>query len=343
MHLLYFSEALVPPFDEGIKKAALSLLRELRVSHEVLALTSRGPGIPEDGVRRIHANRLLASRGLRNEVRAFQPEQVLYFPTACATLFSFVRARMLALYAGIPVAMIASQPRRYSRLDLMIIPFLRSGPIWAQGRATAEPLRALGCDVRMLPPAVDTERFVPVDEAARKALRAQYGIAQDAWVVLHVGHLLPNRNVPLLAALQAQTDAQVVAVGSTAFGADESLIRTLRDAGVLVMDRYLPRVEEMYQLADCYVFPVRSAMGSIEIPLSVLEAMACNLPVVSTRFGELPALFPEGDGIRYFDTEADMIARVQETRRCGPFRARERVQPYTWAAAARSVAPEIRI
>ena len=77
MRFLYFSEALVPPFDEGIKKAALSLLRELWKSHEVLALTSRGPGIPEDGVRRIHANRLLASRGLRNEVRAFQPEQAL--------------------------------------------------------------------------------------------------------------------------------------------------------------------------------------------------------------------------------------------------------------------------
>ena len=341
MRLLYFSEALVPPFDEGIKKAALSLLRELRKSHEVLALTSRGPGIPEDGVRRIHANRLLASRGLGNEVRAFQPEQALYFPTACATLFSFVRARMLALYAGVPAAMIAFQPRRYGRKARLLIPLLRSGPIWAQGRATAEPLRDLGCDVRMLPPAVDSQQFIPVDIAARTALRGKYSIAEDAYVVLHVGHLLPNRNVPLLASLQAGTDAQVVAVGSTAFGADESLVRTLRDAGVLVMDRYLPHVEEMYQLADCYVFPVRSAMGSIEIPLSVLEAMACNLPVVSTRFGELPALFPEGDGIRYFETEAEMIARVQETRRGGPVRTRERVQPYTWAAAARRVAPEM--
>jgi glycosyltransferase involved in cell wall biosynthesis len=334
MRVLYFSEALVPPFDEGIKKTARHLLREIQKPHEVLALTNRGPGIPEAGVRLVLANRLLAGVGLWRTVRRFRPERVLYLPTACATLFSFIRARLLALYARKPVAMIALQPRHYGRLARLTIPLLRAGPVWAQGQATAESLRSLGCDVRILPPAVDADRFMPADAAVRKALRGKYGIAEDAYVVLHVGHILPNRNVPILCALQAQPNTQVIVVGSTAFGAEGTLVRTLRDAGVILLDHYLERVEEVYQLADCYVFPVQSALGSIEVPLSVLEAMACNLPVASAPFGDLPRLFPEGDGVRYFQTEQELIFAVQWVRQAGPVNTRSRVLPYTWETAA---------
>jgi glycosyltransferase involved in cell wall biosynthesis len=192
----------------------------------------------------------------------------------------------------------------------------------------------------MLPPAVDAETFAPVSAPARAALRTKHGIAADAYIILHVGHILPNRNVSILAALQAQTDAQVVVVGSTAFGADGALVESLRDAGVIVFDDYLERVEEMYQMADCYVFPVQSAIGSIEVPLSVLEALACNLPVVSAPFGELPRLFPEGDGVHYFRTEGELVAAVQRTRESGPAGTRLRIAPYTWEAAARQIVGE---
>lgn len=337
MRVLYFSEALVPPFDEGIKKASWHLLRALQSSHEVMALTNRGSGIPDAGVRRVQVNRLLLSAGLMRRVRAFAPERALYFPTACATLFSFLRARVLAMYARTPVAMVAFQPREYGRLARALIPLLRAGPIWAQGEATAAPLRALGCDVRILPPAVDTEAFAPAEDAHRWALRAQYGLPADARIVLHVGHILPNRNMPALASLQRalQGAAQVVVVGSSAFGVDEGLARALEEAGAVVITRYVDRIAELYQMADCYVFPVRSAQGSVEIPLSVLEAMACNLPVVSTPFGELPRLFPPGDGVRYVADDAELADAVRKALAEKPARTRARVEGYSWAAAAR--------
>ncbi len=337
MRVLYFSEALVPPFDEGIRKASWHLLRALQSSHEVMALTNRGSGIPDAGVRRVQVNRLLLSAGLMRRVRAFAPERVLYFPTACATLFSFFRVRVLAMYARTPVAMVAFQPREYGRLARLLIPLLRAGPVWAQGEATAAPLRALGCDVRFLPPAVDTEAFAPAEDARRQALRAQYGLPPDTRIVLHVGHILPHRNISALAALQRalQGAAQVMVVGSSAFGVDEGLARALGEAGAVVITRYVDRIAELYQMADCYVFPVRSAQGSVEIPLSVLEAMACNLPVVTTPFGELPRLFPPGDGVRYVTDEAELADAVRQALAEKSVRTRARVEGYSWAAAAR--------
>jgi len=211
--------------------------------------------------------------------------------------------------------------------------------VWAQGQATAIPLRELGCDVRILPPAVDTETFAPADEARRRALRAEHGLSTDTSLVLHVGHILPNRNIHALASLQRalQGEAQVVVLGSSAFGVDEALVRALEDAGVVVLTRYVERVAELYQMADCYVFPVRSAQGSVEIPLSVLEAMACNLPVVSTPFGELPRLFPPGDGVRYVADDAGLAEAVRQALAEKPVRTRARVEAFSWAAAAQTL------
>lgn len=341
MRIAYISEGLVPPFDEGIKKASWHLLRELQQQHEVLALTNRGSGMPDAGVHLVHTNRLLLSLDLRRRVRRFRPDRVVYLPTACATLVSFIRAKALSLYAGgIPTAMIALQPRQYGALARRVIPFLLTGPIWTQGDATAQTLAPLGCDVRTLPPAVDATVFVPADAAQKAALREKYSIPAEAFVLLHVGHIHPNRNVPVLMDLQRRGGVQVVLVGSTRFGADSALVQELRSAGVIVIDRYLQHVEEVYQMSDCYLFPVQSLTGSIEVPLSVLEAMACNLPIISTPFGELPKLFPEGAGVHYYHDMDGLLAAIETIRLNTGANTRSRVEPYTWAAVARKVVGE---
>ena len=50
---------------------------------------------------------------------------------------------------------------------------------------------------------------------------------------------------------------------------------------------YIPEVEDIYRLSDLYLFLAESDTAAIEVPLSVLEAMACNLPVICTPFGGL--------------------------------------------------------
>jgi glycosyltransferase involved in cell wall biosynthesis len=49
----------------------------------------------------------------------------------------------------------------------------------------------------------------------------------------------------------------------------------------------------------------------VQIPLSILEAMAVSLPVVTTRFGGLPDFFPGTNGITFLpDNKGEDLAAI---------------------------------
>jgi len=58
--------------------------------------------------------------------------------------------------------------------------------------------------------------------------------------------------------------------------------------------------------------------------------MACNLKVVSTRYGALPRVFSEGDGLYFSNGEAD-ISKIVESAMVGDqINTRQKVLPFTW-------------
>ena len=99
---------------------------------------------------------------------------------------------------------------------------------------------------------------------------------------------------------------------------------------MIIIDGYNAKIEKCYGLADCYVFPTTTSVGSIDVPLTVLEAMAHNLPVVSTKFGGLPRIFKEGSGFFYADV-ASFCTKIQALKQgLVDVHTRELVLPYSW-------------
>jgi glycosyltransferase involved in cell wall biosynthesis len=355
MRICVFSERLKRPYDEGIKNFAVHLMRALAPTNDVLALTCGGLTDPEYGIENIEVNRLLLSARLSERIREFQPQAIVYVPTACGTMFSFARARVLRHYGrtprqrdvdavarlsgeGVPDArmvLIVLQPRHYSALGRYVIHRLAPDWVFAQSVRTSDLLRSLGCRTALFPPAVDTERFHPASPAEKEMLRARYGIPASARVVSHVGHLQSERNLKHFLAFQALPGYHAVVVASTSTLQDEHIKETLRTAGTTVVDTYVPNIEDIYRLSDLYLFLPEQETAAIEMPLSVLEAMACNLPVICTPFGGLPDFFCAGDGLFYWDSKAqlgDLVATALSTTSA----TRTLVEPYTWAAAAQA-------
>lgn len=339
MRICVFAEGLAPPLDEGIKNQVWRLIQELGAAHTVYALTTRGRDMPELGIADVRANRMLLGVGLARQLRHFRPDVILYVPSACGTLFSFMRSRALRWMArGAPVALLSLQPRRYGALVRKLMPLVQPELVLVQSPSTRASLAPLAGRIRQVAPGVDVERFRPATPDQRIVLRQRFGFARQEYVALHVGHLKRERNVQALIALQ-QTGVRVVLAASTSTWRDNDLVVELRAAGVTLIEEYLPDIAALYSACDCYVFPARAHAACIDVPLSVLEAMACNLPIVTTRFGGLPALFEHSNGLRFVKDDEQLVSEVQACRRLAADPGtRAMVLPYAWSRVAEEIA-----
>jgi len=106
-----------------------------------------------------------------------------------------------------------------------------------------------------------------------------------------------------------------------------------------ILTEYLPHVEHLYQASDAYVFPVTSTDNAIEVPLSVLEALACDVPVVSTRFGGLPRLFGERQhpAVTFVDSPRALVEAAIAVSWSPPRGGRALVLDYAWERVAASL------
>jgi glycosyltransferase involved in cell wall biosynthesis len=331
------TEDLSFPIDEGIRHFAGSLIEGWSREHRVLGLSVRSRGKPATShTISLRTNKFFLSYRLYSTLRRFQPDVICYVPSASATIFSFLRARMLKLYyPSARVVMVSLQPRRHGWLSRRLIRWLAPEVIFVQNEAAMQQLTDLGCKVNLLASGVDLNKFAPVSRDRKKELRAKYGLDTESFTVLHVGHITGLRNIDLLSEVRGRNAAQVILVGSRLVHPDRAAVAArLKEQGIIIFDEYLGNIEEIYQLADCYLFPVFSDRSSIGTPLSVLEAMACNLPVVTVRFGLLPRLFSEELGFYFADTPEGLIesvAKVKDTNGC---HTREQAAAYSWEKVA---------
>lgn len=124
--------------------------------------------------------------------------------------------------------------------------------------------------VRVFPNGVDTDLFRPRD---RREMRVRHGLPQARFLVAFVGHF-DERKGPhrLLAAL-----ADVPDVGFLFIGSGPARLRHPNIVFQGVLEH--TRVAEMLAAADVFVLPTL-AEGCCN---AILEALACGLPVVTSR------------------------------------------------------------
>lgn len=141
----------------------------------------------------------------------------------------------------------------------------------------------------------------------------------------------------MLPSLAGRPGDYPVVVGSSSTPHDAALVAELRAGGVRVIDEPVAAIDALYRLADCYVFPAAGETSAIDLPLSVLEAMACDLPVVSTPFGALPGLFAGREGV-FLGSGTDLRALCGAARALG-HRAgtRQLVAAWGWDNLARTL------
>ena len=306
--------------DEGMKNITFNISKELSKKHELLVLNPLN----------------VFSLHLWQSIKEFNPDIVHYIPGP--SINSFIIVKLISLYLkylnnrSTKFVMSAPFPK-LSAISKEIIRLFKPDLMIVQSKSTEKIFAKRGFKTILLPlSGVDVKKFRPVKENTKYKLREKYGVNADRFVVLHIGHIKEGRNLQILKKIQTKNNnVQVVIVGSTSTEIEKKIYRELVDGGCIVITKYIHNIEEIYQLSDCYVFPTVNKLNSIELPLSVLEAMACNLPVVSTKFGALPEYFTEGNGLIFVkncDQILEIVSNLRETNK--DVDTRKKVIHFSW-------------
>lgn len=202
-----------------------------------------------------------------------------------------------------------------------------------------------GKKVIHLPNGVDPDRFA---EGDGKAFRNRHGIAEDAFVLLTVGRIDPQKNQLLLLRLWREITRVLPAAHGVIIGPVTNepyyaeLLRTVEADGLAGSVTVIPGIAsssrdlvDAYHAADLFILP------SIHEPFGIviLEAWAAGLPVLASRVGGVPSFVVHGrDGCLFNVAEpesfvkelADLTAHPLRMRELGEAGRRKARETYSW-------------
>ena len=330
--MIILSNCLSDKADEGCLKVAGSLIRRLRQKLPGTTVVTYGDSEGQ-GDLHLKVNKLMLSPRLLKLIRA-KNEPLLYVPAAARARAMAVWVLILSLFARKGIRMICVMQHETGWLPGLLLK-LSGVHIIALSRSTAEYYEAiLPGRVTYLKTGVDTTRFQPVTPEEKAALKVRFGIPADKTVVLHVGHLKQGRNVQQLLKLDDRFHGVLVCSTYAAGQQDGQLREALKQkSNLTLLEGYIPRIEEIYQMADVYLFPVVIPHNCIDVPLSALEAAACGIPVVTTAYGEMQELLGKDGFYEIRSFEPEELNNLLATAYAQEKNPRQHVLQYDWNEA----------
>lgn len=173
---------------------------------------------------------------------------------------------------------------------------------------------------------VDLQRFAP-DQAARLAKRKELGLGEEEFALLSVGELIPRKNHALvleaLARLRQEGKLEKIRYLICGRGKIEAELRQKAEAlGVADRVAFLGYRKDVPQLCNaCDLFVFMSLQEGL--PVALMEAMACGLPVVCSRIRGNTDLVESGVNGEILDSTPEALAESIQRLRLDPVR-RER-------------------
>ena len=160
----------------------------------------------------------------------------------------------------------------------------------------AEARRAGGnaLPITVIPPGVDTKRFRPLSNDERIASRREFGVSDDAELIVGVSRLVPRKGfdtlIEVAASLRGSRPRLQVLIGGS--GRDAGRLQKLidkHDAPVRMLGRVSDeQLPQLYGCADVSAMLCRSRWGGLEqegFGIVFSEAASCGIPQIAGKSG----------------------------------------------------------
>jgi hypothetical protein len=187
-------------------------------------------------------------------------------------------------------------------------------------------LSRLSLDGEVVTFGVDPTCYRPATGDERAEVRKRHGIDKDTFVFL----LGSKSRAEAREAVAALGDDVKIVYAPHQRSGDSSSGRKRRRAHRTEDPR------ECYTLADCFVFADEDVNQSAEIPMGVVEALACGVPVLTIPFGGLRDFFLEGSDLQYWDSVEQLTDAARHLREDYPIHVRS-VDEFSWQNVVRQI------
>jgi len=307
---LVLTENISEPVDEGMKKFSYQLAKYIAGLNNGNQIFSSFANNDIPNIKRLPKNKIFFSISFFRRIFSYNPQLLVYVPSSSTTLMSFIRLAMVSLFCReAKKIMFSLQERKHNYISKKIISVLKPDHLVVLSTKEAIYYQTLGLQCIVSPIGVESEKFKEITLSEKQKLRLRLKLPVNCKIALHVGHINKGRNLEILKGLISK-GYTVAIVASTRFESDMQLKAELEKIGYIFITDYIENIEEYYQTSDIYVFPVLSSSSAMEFPMSVLEAMSCNLAVMTTRFGGIESFLTETSWFKYFLNEKELMAKI---------------------------------
>lgn len=297
--VLFLTEYIHPPYDEGIKKTS-NYIREILSAHYETITFCLDYQKKEQNIYKFNRKRLLLSISLYFRIKKINPNVIVYLPFMSSTNGAYLRFKLFSIaFPFTHTALFCLQPKNTNKSKILFNLLKPSIGITISQKLFSY-WNSQNVQSFLLPVYTNLTKFKILENKEEKELiRKKYGFFINDLIILHIGHLNESRNLRALIPL-AKNGYKVVVVTSSSTPIDAKgtieLRVELEEQGIKFICGYIEDIQELYWLADLYIFPIVYETGSIDIPLSILEARACGIPVLTTDFGSVRKFLDNDNG-----------------------------------------------
>lgn len=156
--------------------------------------------------------------------------------------------------------------------------------------------------IRLIPNGTDTSRFFPAQSVEKIALRSKLRLPQNTKIAIYTGRLVTYKGLPLLVKVwdeirRKHEEILLILAGTGGLDIDNceeavrEYVRVNNLENQVLFTGAIQNIPEYLQASDLFVFPTENDA----FPSSIVEAMACGLPVISTPVGAIKTIITNGE------------------------------------------------
>ncbi|MFA5871164.1 MAG: glycosyltransferase family 4 protein [Parcubacteria group bacterium] len=302
MKILLLTRPICPPWDEGSKNFAFTLANNVHNAEIHILTCGALENLPKNVIQhpiysspKLNLAQKIKLFWFLKKMDGFDIIHSLFTPTKINSFF--IKRAIKTKNSKIIQTVATLREDLYKEDDFKKILF--GDLIITYSDYAREKIEKTGIsDVRRVYPGIDVSKYSPQEKSA--VLMEKYGITSQDFVINFTGEYtrlgaiedviscfldLADENssfkLQLACRIKNEKDARK----------KEEVKKRLEIAGildrVLFFDDQKFEMPDVYNLSDVSIFPVRTMDGKFDIPLAVIEAMACEKPMIASSLERL--------------------------------------------------------